>query len=353
MATKRKTTRLRGGRVLAVEEYHDGRYGAPGMPRQKKRKPTKEDMQRVNAMNKARRCQYRLIQYFASGDYFATITYKVSERPPDMETAMKHWDKLIRTIRKEYRKRGAPLFWIRNIERGTKGAWHIHLVITKIPETAQIIEDAWPYGGVYITQLKKDSGNGTDHRRCVAVWRRIHHTAQEEQVLQRGLRRAGRLHDERSAHTGEESGRHRGCDTDQRSQLQQVPQHAAPGAEKEEAGQMAKRGKAEERLLHRADPRGHQPCYGVQIPPVHHDPAEQEDLIHENSEDLHRDIISVPDREGWKIRIRTSIYWYGRGSRADRDGMRKEYHIQPSHASGSGGGLKETESALPCDHDNG
>ena len=115
MATKRKTTRLRGGDVLVVEEYHDGRYGAPGMTRQKKRKPTKEDMQRVNAMNKARRCQYRLIQYFTSGDYFATLTYKLSERPPDMKTALKHWDKLIRTIRREYRKRGAPLFWIRNI----------------------------------------------------------------------------------------------------------------------------------------------------------------------------------------------------------------------------------------------
>lgn len=117
MATKRKTTRLRGGDVLAIEEYHDGRYGAPGMPRQKKKKPTKEDMQKVNAMNKAKRCMYRLIQYFTSGDYFATLTYKVSERPPDMKTALKHWDKLIRAIRKEYRKRGAPLFWIRNIER--------------------------------------------------------------------------------------------------------------------------------------------------------------------------------------------------------------------------------------------
>lgn len=180
MATKRKTTRLRGGRVLTVEEYHDGRYGAPGMPRQKKRKPTKEDMQRVNAMNKARRCQYRLIQYFDSGDYFATLTYKVSERPPDMETAMKHWDKLIRTIRKEYRKRGAPLFWIRNIERGTKGAWHIHLVITKIPETAQIIEDAWPYGGVYITQLKKSKYYSEDFAELAAYMTKGAHTREKK-----------------------------------------------------------------------------------------------------------------------------------------------------------------------------
>ena len=77
MATKRKTTRLRGGDILDVAEYHDGRYGAPGIPRQKKKQPTKEDMQKVNAMNKARYCRLRLIQYFTSGDYFVTWTYRV------------------------------------------------------------------------------------------------------------------------------------------------------------------------------------------------------------------------------------------------------------------------------------
>lgn len=180
MATKRKTTRLRSGDVLAVEEYHDGRYGAPGMPRQKKRKPTKEDMQKVNAMNKARLCQYRLIQYFTSGDYFATLTYKVSERPPDMKTALKHWDKLIRTIRREHRKRGAPLFWIRNIERGTKGAWHIHLVITRIPDTAHILEEAWPYGGIYLTQLKKSKYYSEDFAELASYITKSEHTREKK-----------------------------------------------------------------------------------------------------------------------------------------------------------------------------
>ena len=127
-----------------------------GFP-QKKKKPTKEDMQKVNAINKARLCQHRLIQYFTEGDYFATLTYKVSERPPDMKTAKKHWEKLIRYIRKEYKKRGSPLYWIRNIECGTKGAWHIHIVINRIPDSACIVEEAWPYGGTYFTQLKKVS----------------------------------------------------------------------------------------------------------------------------------------------------------------------------------------------------
>ena len=42
MATRRKTYKLRGGDVYDVEEYPDGRYGAKGKARQKKKKPTPE-----------------------------------------------------------------------------------------------------------------------------------------------------------------------------------------------------------------------------------------------------------------------------------------------------------------------
>lgn len=48
----RKTYRLRKGKILEVEEYHQGNYGAPGERRNKKEKPTKEQMQLINRMNK-------------------------------------------------------------------------------------------------------------------------------------------------------------------------------------------------------------------------------------------------------------------------------------------------------------
>lgn len=48
MATRRKTYKLRGGDVYDVEEYPDGRYGAKGKARQKKKKPTPEQMAAVN-----------------------------------------------------------------------------------------------------------------------------------------------------------------------------------------------------------------------------------------------------------------------------------------------------------------
>lgn len=179
MATKRETTRLRGGDVLDVREYHDGRYGARGMPRQKKRKPTKEDMQRVNAANKARRCQYRLLQYFREGDYFVTLTYRVEERPPDMGTALKHWERFRRRITSKYRTRGAPLYWIRNIEQGTRGAWHIHLVIARMPETAQVLEEAWEHGGVYITQIRKSKYYSEDMAELAAYLTKGEHTREK------------------------------------------------------------------------------------------------------------------------------------------------------------------------------
>lgn len=180
MATKRKITRLRKGDVIDVEEYHDGRYGAPGEKRQKKKKPTKEEMQKVNQMNKERLARQRLIQYFGEGDYFTTLTYKPEHRPEDMKAAVKDFGKAMGKIRAEYKKRGSPLYWIRNIERGTKGAWHIHLIITGLPETAGILEKAWPHGGIYIEQLRKSKYYDEDFTKLAAYITKSEHTREKK-----------------------------------------------------------------------------------------------------------------------------------------------------------------------------
>lgn len=136
MAIKRKTYELRQGDVLEVEEFQEGRYGAPGEKRQKKKKATKEKMEKANQRNKVKLARMRLMQYFNPGDCFLTLTYEKSRRPEDMKEAKNHFTKMMRKIRREYKKRGSPLFWIRNIEQGTKGAWHIHMVINEIGDTA-------------------------------------------------------------------------------------------------------------------------------------------------------------------------------------------------------------------------
>lgn len=145
---KRKTYTLCNGDVIDVHEFHDGKYGAPGQKRKKKKKPTKEQMQQVNKSNKERKCRQKLLEHFAAGDWLFTFTYQTRYRPVSMEVALDHFQKLIRKIRRGYRKRGYELFWIRNIECGTRGAWHIHLVLNAIEDTLKIVGDIWQHGHV-------------------------------------------------------------------------------------------------------------------------------------------------------------------------------------------------------------
>lgn len=156
MATKRKTYLFKKGDIIDVEEFHDGNYGAPGMSRTKKKKPTEEQIRAVNAMNKARRARHRMLEYFNFGDCFATWKYGIQNRPSNMCEALKHFQKAMRYVRKEYKKRGRELFWIRNIERGTKGAWHIHLVVNEIGGTLSILEAAWEYGTTWGSAIRKN-----------------------------------------------------------------------------------------------------------------------------------------------------------------------------------------------------
>ena len=156
MAYKQKRYILRN--VIEVEEYHTARYGAPGQPRQKRRKPTPEQTEKINQRNKEKLCRRKLRQHFEINDYFTTLTYSKENRPSDMSEAKKHFRTFMRIVREEYKKRGATAKWIRNIEVGTKNAWHIHMTINRIPDTDIILRQAWTYGKI-ISQLLYERGN--------------------------------------------------------------------------------------------------------------------------------------------------------------------------------------------------
>lgn len=141
-------TTYRSRNAIEREEYHSGRYGAPGMKREKKKKPTPEQIEKVNQRNKEKLCRRKMRKWFRKEDLFITLTYAVAARPPDMKTAKEHFSDFIKEVRKKYRKHGYELRWIRNIENGTKNAWHIHIVMNRIPDSDLIVSAAWPYGEV-------------------------------------------------------------------------------------------------------------------------------------------------------------------------------------------------------------
>ena len=142
---------------IEVMDYHTGRHRAPGEKRGKKEKPTPAPMARQNQYEREKKARHKLRANFQEGDYFATFTYARDARPPDMTTAKKHWKDCTDKIREEYRKRGHELKWMRNIEVGTKNAWHIHAVINRIPDTDIILRKAWKFGKV-VSQLLHEKG---------------------------------------------------------------------------------------------------------------------------------------------------------------------------------------------------
>lgn len=179
---KRKTYLFRKKDIIEVEEYHDGRYGSPGRKRQPRAKPTPEQMAYVNHQSKVKRCRHKLLEYFDSGDTFLTLTYEKRNRPLTMKDAIADFQKMIRKVKREYTKRGQELRWIRNIEQGTKGAWHIHLVVNEIGDTASIIKNVWEKGGIYAEQVKmSDKIYDEDFSRLAAYMTKDENTTEEKE----------------------------------------------------------------------------------------------------------------------------------------------------------------------------
>lgn len=144
--------------VIEVEEFHSGRFGAPGESRRERRKATAEDVARVNQYNKEKRCRHRLLEYFDEGDAYTTLTYRKEDRPEDMAECKKHFRSFLAKLQRIYAKAGKPLRWIRNIEVGTKGAWHIHLVIPDIPGINGILQRLWTHGKAVTQAIYRRGG---------------------------------------------------------------------------------------------------------------------------------------------------------------------------------------------------
>lgn len=146
----------RAGKTIEISKYYSYRWGADGRKRKKAEKPTTEQQQKINLRKAITTLRRILNATFADehGDLLVTLDYKPELRPANSREMQQHAAAYIRTLRKEYDKRGEPLKYVYVKEIGKRGACHIHMVLTYCD--TRVLRRCWKKGGVDVKPLWTD-----------------------------------------------------------------------------------------------------------------------------------------------------------------------------------------------------
>lgn len=148
-----KTT-IKAGKTIEIHKGYTTRYHEKSISPAPKRKPTPEQMEKVNQKNAEQSLRLLINNNFGYMDHRLILTY-TRENRPDPEGAKKQLDKFLRDCRKEYRKQGLEFKWVAVTEYENK-AIHHHLVVNGID--SRILTRLWSYGRMHIASLD-DTGD--------------------------------------------------------------------------------------------------------------------------------------------------------------------------------------------------
>lgn len=149
---------------IEVVEFNSSKCPGKSRPRRPKTQPTSEAVKKNNQRRRQRECSRMVETYFNDDDLALTLTWSEEKRPQEMKEATKIYGQLARHLKRKYKKQGYDLHWIRNIERGPRGAWHIHVLINRIEGAEHMINEWWTKrcGGVFTQYYRNWIEQGKD-----------------------------------------------------------------------------------------------------------------------------------------------------------------------------------------------
>ena len=145
------------GNRIEVRKYHTFRYGVKGERRQKRKKPTPEQLELANENASRNRLRRLMVNNFGPEDLHVTLTYRKEERPTP-EESRELLRKFFRKMRTYYRQHGQDFKWILVKEDADNKEMQHSIVMNGTTEALVFMRKAWPHGGVYAATLdgKKD-----------------------------------------------------------------------------------------------------------------------------------------------------------------------------------------------------
>lgn len=132
--------------VEEVERHYSGRYGKKVQPGARK-KPTPEEMARVNERNCIKKLRRKIQANFEEEDLFLTLTYRRDTRP-DVKEARRQVRRVLARLRKEWKMAGVQLKYIIVTEYLNKSIHH-HLILNDLPNGtgAKKVNRIWKTNG--------------------------------------------------------------------------------------------------------------------------------------------------------------------------------------------------------------
>lgn len=144
------------GNVIEVRKYFTTRYHSKQAKRAPRKKETPEAQKQINHRNDIRKLRWAINTNFKPGDIFATLTFRVNDRP-DYEEMVPLVQKFLRKMRTVYKKAGLPFKYILVAEY-KRAVIHFHLICNYI-DTREI-EKAWTHGRVLFKHLDESGQYG-------------------------------------------------------------------------------------------------------------------------------------------------------------------------------------------------
>ncbi|MDO4490515.1 MAG: hypothetical protein Q4B85_05590, partial [Lachnospiraceae bacterium] len=138
---------LNTGEIDYVEVEITSSITASGQ-REKRQKPTPECMRRNNIRVRQKKIRHLIRANFQENDIYLTLTYKRGTRPETLGDVKKHVQRFIKKLRKQYKSRGYQLKYVGTLERGSKGGYHMHIVLNRIPDAETYMHKTWEHGHV-------------------------------------------------------------------------------------------------------------------------------------------------------------------------------------------------------------
>lgn len=151
---------VKAGPYIFTEKHFALRIGKKNIPRGPNINYTTEQQQRINDFNKKQNLIWLFCENFRNGDNWITLTYNKGKRPESSSAAVKSLRSFIRKLREYYKKQDMKLVYMANMERGTKGGIHHHIVIRGEVDY-NVIAKLWKkYGGWQAKTIGVDNIGG-------------------------------------------------------------------------------------------------------------------------------------------------------------------------------------------------